>query len=99
GPRPTGHWCAEDPPVVHCHSRFVVWISASLVCCFPASSASWVCRMVAFGFSSLPAPHAGQLTWQRPHSTHVNASRTVLLPTSLTFSRPTCSFSKSRFGR
>ena len=46
----------------------------------PASSASCVCRMIVFGFSSLPAPHAGQFTWQRPHSTQVNASSTVLLP-------------------
>ena len=56
----------------------------------PASSASCVCRMIVFGLSSLPAPHAGQLTWQRPHSTHVNASSTLLLPRSLTVSRPTC---------
>ena len=65
----------------------------------PASSASCVCRMIVFGFSSLPAPHAGQFTWQRPHSTQVNASSTLLLPRSFTVSRPTCSFSKSRFGR
>ena len=44
----------------------------------PASSASCVCRMIVFGFSSLPAPHAGQFTWQRPHSTQVNASSTHL---------------------
>ena len=54
--------------------------------------------MIVFGFSSLPAPHAGQFTWQRPHSTHVNASSTILLPRSFTVSSPTCSFSKSRFG-
>ena len=64
----------------------------------PASSASCVCRMIVFGLSSLPAPHAGQFTWQRPHSTHVNASSTILLPRSLTVSSPTSSFSKSRFG-
>ena len=64
----------------------------------PASSASCVCRMIVFGFSSLPAPHAGQFTWQRPHSTQVNASSTLLLPRSFTVSSPTCSFSKSRFG-
>ena len=57
-----------------------------------------VCRMMVFGFSSLPAAHAGQFTWQRPHSTQVSASRTDLLPRSLTVSRPTSSFSKSRFG-
>ena len=55
--------------------------------------------MIVFGFSSLPAPHAGQFTWQRPHSTQVNASSTLLLPRSFTVSSPTCSFSKSRFGR
>ena len=65
----------------------------------PPSSASCVCRMIVFGLSSLPAPHAGQFTWQRPHSTQVNASSTILLPRSFTVSRPTCSFSKSRFGR
>ena len=43
------------------------------------SSASCVCRMIVFGLSSLPAPHAGQFTWQRPHSTHVKASSTILL--------------------
>ena len=36
--------------------------------------------MIVFGLSSLPAPQAGQFTWQRPHSTHVSASSTVLLP-------------------
>ena len=55
--------------------------------------------MIVFGFSSLPAPQAGQFTWQRPHSTQVNASSTLLLPRSFTVSSPTCSFSKSRFGR
>ena len=34
--------------------------------------------MIVFGFSSLPAPQAGQFTWQRPHSTQVNASSTHL---------------------
>ena len=72
---------------------------ASFVSRLPASSASCVCRMIVFGLSSLPAPHAGQFTWQRPHSTQVNASSTLLLPRSFTVSRPTCSFSKSRFGR
>ena len=72
--------------------------SPSLVSRRPASSASCVCRISVFGLSSLPAPHAGQFTWQRPHSTQVNASSTVLLPRSFTVSRPTCSFSKSRFG-
>ena len=38
--------------------------------------------MIAFGLSSLPAPHAGQFTWQRPHSTQVKASSTLLLPRS-----------------
>ncbi len=55
--------------------------------------------MIVFGFSALPAPHAGQLTWQRPHSTHVKASSAILRPRSFTVSRPTCSFSKSRLGR
>ena len=53
----------------------------------PASSASCVCRMIVFGFSSLPAPHAGQFTWQRPHSTQVNASSTRLAAEILDASR------------
>ena len=83
---------------MHCHRTFSVWISPSLVSRGPARRACWVCRISVFGFSSLPAPHAGQFTWQRPHSTQVNASSTVLLPRSFTTSSPTCSFSKSRFG-
>ncbi len=95
---PTGHWFSQAPQVVHCHSTFSEYRSTSFVSRSPASSASCVCRMIVFGLSSLPAPHAGQFTWQRPHSTQVNASSTVLLPRSFTVSSPTCSFSKSRFG-
>ena len=97
---PTGHWFSQAPQVVHCHSTFSrVDLAELAISRSPASSASCVCRMIVFGFSSLPAPHAGQFTWQRPHSTQVNASSTLLLPRSFTVSRPTCSFSKSRFGR
>src|SRR5207253_760975 len=60
---PTGHWFSHAPHVVHCHSTFSEYTSASFVSRLPASSAAWVCRMIVFGFSSLPAPHAGQLTW------------------------------------
>ena len=95
---PTGHWFSHAPHVVHCQRTFSEYRSTSFVSLGLVSSPACVCRMIAFGFSSLPAPHAGQFTWQRPHSTQVNASSTLLLPRSFTVSSPTCSFSKSRFG-
>src|SRR3954454_16162064 len=95
---PTGHWFSHAPHVVHCQSTFSEYRSTSLVSPGLVSSPPCVCRMIALGFSSFPAPHAGQFTWHRPHSTQVNASSTLLLPRSFTVSSPTFSFSKSRFG-
>ena len=55
-----------------CRSRRV-WCRARQPAGRPASA-----EISVLGFSSLPAPHAGQFTWQRPHSTQVNASSTRL---------------------
>ena len=49
------------------------------------------------GSARFPVAYAGQFIWHRPHSTHVNASSTCFFSSCATVSRPTSSFSKSRF--
>ena len=77
---------------LHCQERFGR-VDRQVSCRPAVRSASCVCGMIAFGLSGLPAPQAGQFTWQRPRSTHVNASSTLFFRGPSPFG-PTCSFSK-----
>ena len=75
----TGHSRTHAPHVTQSHTTWSVtafgtsgWSSTS-----PAASATTRSRrsmISSFGESGLPVAHAGQTSWQRPHSVHVNRS-------------------------
>ena len=81
----TGHSCTQAPQVTQSHTTSSVTAfgtsgvgskrSPSRSSCGP-SAKSWSRRpmMSSFGDSSLPVFHAGQTSWQRPHSVHETVS-------------------------
>ncbi len=81
----TGHACTQAPQVTQSHTTSSVTAfgtsgdgskrSTSRSSCGP-SAKTWSRRpmMSSFGDSALPVFHAGQASWQRPHSVQENVS-------------------------
>ncbi len=87
----TGHSRTHAPHVTQSHTTSSVTafgtsgcsstVPAEAVRIAGASPATWSRRSMisSFGDSGFPVAHAGQTSWHRPHSVHVNRSSSCLL--------------------